>query len=161
MLDIHHNQKEDSIQTWRPGNERDSFFSTDRAAYPIVIIISGITIAISRFLEPASRGVGTHEQLGLPSCAFLHFTGIPCPGCGLTTSFAHAARLHIYQAFVTQPFGLLLFVILTLSIPLSIILMLRRLNLSQILIPGMIRIITWSLVVFGLISWVYKIIVMR
>lgn len=161
MLDIHHNQEKDSIQTWRLRNERDRFFSSDRTTYPIIITISAITIAISRFLEPAIRGVGTHEQLGLPSCAFLHFTGIPCPGCGLTTSFAHAARLDFYQAFITQPFGLLLFIILTLSIPLSLILMVRRVNLSQILIPGMIRTITWSLIVFGFISWIYKIIIMR
>jgi len=161
MLGIHHNQEKDSIQTWGFRNERDSVFSSDRTAYPIISIISAITIAISRLLKPAIRGVGTHEQLGLPSCAFLHFTGIPCPGCGLTTSFAHAARLDFYQAFVTQPFGLLLFIILTLSIPLSLILMLRRVSLSQILIPGMVRPLTWSLIVFGFISWIYKIIIMR
>jgi hypothetical protein len=36
--------------------------------------------------------LGTHEQLGLGPCSFRRFTGWPCPTCGLTTSFSHAAH---------------------------------------------------------------------
>jgi hypothetical protein len=160
MIDIHHNQAKDSMQKWRSTDDRHNFLFTDRVAYLAVISISAITIGISRLLEPAPPGLGTHEQLGLPPCPFFHFTGIPCPGCGLTTSFAHAARLNIYEAFVTQPFGVILFFIIILSIPLSLILFRRRINISHVLQRISAK-ITYSFIVLCLISWIYKIIVMR
>src|SRR5205823_3267323 len=33
-----------------------------------------------------------HRQLGLPPCTFYSLTGIPCPSCGMTTSFALLVR---------------------------------------------------------------------
>jgi hypothetical protein len=60
-------------------------------------------------LSPDPVGHGTHTQLGLPPCGFLVVTGVPCPGCGLTTSFAHMIRFQIAGAFAANPFGVLLF----------------------------------------------------
>lgn len=34
------------------------------------------------------RSHGTHRQLGLPPCTLKVLTGIGCPACGMTTSFA-------------------------------------------------------------------------
>jgi hypothetical protein len=31
---------------------------------------------------------GTHRQLGLPPCLMKEVTGLPCPSCGMTTSFS-------------------------------------------------------------------------
>lgn len=45
-------------------------------------------LALSLWLKPDGRLYGTHEQLGLPPCASRALLGIPCPSCGLTTSFA-------------------------------------------------------------------------
>lgn len=36
--------------------------------------------------EQALR-MGTHQQLGLPECNFKALAGVPCPSCGMTTSF--------------------------------------------------------------------------
>ena len=55
-------------------------------------------LGVARWLEPDQRGYGTHEQFGLPPCAFRVLTGIPCPACGLTTSFAYAARGQLQSA---------------------------------------------------------------
>jgi hypothetical protein len=58
-------------------------------------------------------------QLGLPPCGFLLFTGYPCPGCGLTTSFAHMARLQVIGAAHANPFGVLLFLVSFATIPVA------------------------------------------
>jgi hypothetical protein len=34
---------------------------------------------------------------------------IPCPMCGMTTTFTHLAHLQFSQALATQPFGVVLF----------------------------------------------------
>jgi hypothetical protein len=34
----------------------------------------------------------THTKLGLPACSFKTMVGVPCPSCGMTTSFALLVR---------------------------------------------------------------------
>jgi hypothetical protein len=70
-------------------------------------------------LTPSPSGHGTHTQLGLPPCGFLVFTGYPCPGCGLTTAFAHMVRLQLIGAWHANPFGIVLFTVTALTIPVS------------------------------------------
>src|SRR5213595_2275277 len=64
-----------------------------------------VTAAI---LEPNHSGVGTHEHLGLASCQFLDRTGLPCPSCGMTTSFAWFVRGNIAASLYVQPMGAVL-----------------------------------------------------
>jgi len=79
-----------------------------------------LVLAAAALLEPDARGHGTHTQLGLPPCGFLTWTGTPCPGCGLTTAFAHGIRGHFALALSANPLGLLLFVAVCLGIPLGV-----------------------------------------
>jgi len=74
-------------------------------------------VAVSRILTPAESGAGTHTQLGLPPCGFLCLTGLPCPGCGLTTSFAHLARFQWELALSANPLGLPLFLAAVVAVP--------------------------------------------
>lgn len=71
----------------------------------------------SRWLEPHPSGVGTHVALGLPPCSVLLTLGLPCPTCGLTTAFAHAARLELAKSLRAHPLGLPLFVVLLALLP--------------------------------------------
>ncbi len=57
----------------------------------ISLTLGGILL-ISFLLQPDSRGYGTHEKLFLPPCYLQFFFHIPCPACGLTTSFAYLAK---------------------------------------------------------------------
>ncbi|MBL8600906.1 MAG: DUF2752 domain-containing protein [Myxococcales bacterium] len=66
-------------------------------------------VALSVWLRPDPRGHGTHEQLGLAPCAFEAVTHIPCPGCGLTTSFSNMAHGHLGAAFGAHLMGPFLF----------------------------------------------------
>jgi len=67
--------------------------------------VTGVGIA----LQPNLAGLGTHRALGLPKCLFLQWTGLPCPSCGLTTSFTHLLHGHLNAAFAAHPLGPLLF----------------------------------------------------
>ena len=63
---------------------------------------------LATFLEPDPRGLGTHEQLGLPPCSFLQWTGHRCPHCGMTTSFSWLVRGQLSRAWTCNPCGPLL-----------------------------------------------------
>ncbi len=70
---------------------------------------SWTVLGIAVWLEPETKGFGTHQQLGLGGCTMLTLTGYPCPMCGMTTTFTHMAHLQPIQAMSTQPFGVVLF----------------------------------------------------
>lgn len=57
-----------------------------------VVIALVVPLAIARGLQPATAGLGTHQQLGLPPCSARILFGIRCPACGMTTSWAHFTR---------------------------------------------------------------------
>src|SRR5437763_967074 len=40
-------------------------------------------------LTPSPTGTGTHTELHLQACQFKLRTGLPCPSCGMTTSFSY------------------------------------------------------------------------
>jgi hypothetical protein len=59
-------------------------------------------------LTPDPRGYGTHEQLGLASCGFTRITGYRCPGCGMTTAWAHVLDGDVRAAAAVNAGGALL-----------------------------------------------------
>ncbi|MEO8268664.1 MAG: DUF2752 domain-containing protein [Aureliella sp.] len=65
----------------------------------------------ARYLEPAERGYGTHQQLGLPACMSRTMWGVSCPACGMTTSWALATRCNWGAAAEANAGGFLLAVI--------------------------------------------------
>jgi hypothetical protein len=148
---------------WRPGynNFQLPLTRQDKLLYLVTSGAAGLLLLIGRLLQPAPGRVGTHEQLGLPPCGFLHLTGIPCPGCGLTTSVAYAVRLHFIESVVTQPFGFVVFLFASLSIPVSVYLVYRRIPYSCLANFRGKRLVTYLLITFFLFSWLYKIAVMK
>ena len=40
------------------------------------------------YADGTPRSMETHRELGLPPCSFYEHTGLPCPSCGMTTSFS-------------------------------------------------------------------------
>jgi hypothetical protein len=79
-----------------------------RVAAALVFAASLTLLALAVYLDASPRGMGTHQQLGLPPCGMLMSTGIPCATCGMTTAFSHAAHGRLIESFITQPAGALL-----------------------------------------------------
>jgi Protein of unknown function (DUF2752) len=76
----------------------------------------------ARWLNPYEangqpRHLGTHQQLGLPACAFYFWTGLPCPSCGMTTSFAFLAHGDLGNSVKANAAGTLLAAFLVLLLP--------------------------------------------
>lgn len=71
-----------------------------------VLAIAVVTpLVIAAFLRADPAGHGTHTQLGLPPCGWVVAYGKPCPTCGMTTAFTHAAVGRLDRAFLVQPAG--------------------------------------------------------
>ena len=88
-----------------------STFPADRKWAALAAIPTMSVLAIARSLTPSVSGVGTHTQLGLEPCIMLSSLGIPCPMCGMTTTFSLMAHYRPVDAFLNQPFGVVLFLI--------------------------------------------------
>jgi hypothetical protein len=63
------------------------------------------------------RRMETHRELGLPPCNFKASTGLPCPACGMTTSFALLVRGDVVNSLRANAVGTLLAVFSLLAIP--------------------------------------------
>lgn len=77
-----------------------------RAALVFVAVLLTAGFGLARSLEPDPRGFGTHQRLGLPECTIQAWFGRPCPGCGMTTSFAHFVRGEWRASAQANPAGL-------------------------------------------------------
>jgi hypothetical protein len=70
-------------------------------------VLIGLLLTAAQ-LQPDSRGLGTHQQLGLPPCTFQVLFGTRCPACGMTTSWAHFTHGHVVAALEANVGGTML-----------------------------------------------------
>ena len=73
-----------------------------------VFLVCGTLLLLAAWMTPSTEGLGTHQQLGLAPCGWIVYGGIPCPSCGMTTSFAHAADGNFLGSLQAQPAGAVL-----------------------------------------------------
>ncbi|MDD9944044.1 MAG: DUF2752 domain-containing protein [Myxococcales bacterium] len=103
-----------------------------RVAWASLAVGLVTVLLLARSLVPVPAGHGTHTQLGLAPCAFLTATGLPCPGCGLTTSFAHLARFEWEAALRAHALGPVLFMGCVAGIPLALVGCVRAWRIERI-----------------------------
>ena len=80
-----------------------------------LFLVAGFGLAAS--LEPDDRGFGTHQRLGLPPCTTRTLFGVPCPSCGMTTSFSNFVRGRFLQSAQANATGLLLAIVCAVQLP--------------------------------------------
>ena len=79
--------------------------SAGRAIAFLTAALCATLFILAAVATPSETGVGTHQTLGLNRCQFLQSTGLPCPSCGMTTSFAWFVRGNLVASFYVQPMG--------------------------------------------------------
>jgi hypothetical protein len=79
----------------------------------VIGLVAASPVVVAAFLRADPSGLGTHVQLGMPTCTWPTALGITCPSCGMTTAFAHAAAGDLIASLRTQPMGFLLAVLAT------------------------------------------------
>lgn len=128
-----------------------------RLGWAILALLPAAVIATAAVLTPDPAGHGTHVQLGLPPCGFLVLTGYPCPGCGLTTCFAHMVRLQIPEAVHANAFGVPLFLVSFFTIPVALVGFLRALPILPTLERFQFEKVAILLAVSSIAVWIARI----
>jgi hypothetical protein len=108
-------------------------------------------------LTPNPTGMGTHTQLGLDQCQFALRTGLPCPSCGMTTSFAWLARGNIVASFYVQPMGALLGLLTILMTWVGFYIAATGRAVYRLLALGPSRYYVPGLFAWAIIAWGWKI----
>lgn len=80
------------VEPGKPGGNRAVRPGFVRAVALLLAVGPASGLIVASCLQPDSRGLGTHQQLGLPPCSMRMMFGIRCPGCGMTTSWAYFTR---------------------------------------------------------------------
>ncbi|MBL8745236.1 MAG: DUF2752 domain-containing protein [Phycisphaerae bacterium] len=120
-------------------------------------------LSVAAWLTPSPRGYGTHEQLalrsggGLQTCTWVALTGKPCPTCGMTTAFAHAANGDFIAAAKAQPMGTILAIASATGFWFALHVAVAGSNAGMILSGWLGKRALWASLALLAASWVYKI----
>jgi hypothetical protein len=128
------------------------------AAAATAATATDVTIPTDARPTRADRCHSTHEQLGLPACALMEFTGFPCPGCGVTTSLSHLAHGHWRAALAAQPIGVALALAAGLALLWSSLETVRGGDVWASFRKTWRPWMSWSLAAAMLAGWIYKIV---
>jgi hypothetical protein len=71
--------------------------------------------------DGSAQRMSTHQQLGLPPCTFAKMTGVPCPSCGMTTSFSLLVRGDVVNSAKANWVGTMLAAFCLLAVPWAVV----------------------------------------
>jgi hypothetical protein len=129
-----------------------------RRLVALLVAAGCLTLIVIGFaLVPCERGMGTHSQLGLPPCWWIMSMDMPCPTCGMTTAFSHAAHGHLWQSFITQPMGCVVALATGMTLWISLYIVGTGSCVAERLTRHWSMWHTWLLCAAVLVAWVYKV----
>jgi Protein of unknown function (DUF2752) len=87
-----------------------------------IVVVLTIAVCLNPYQEDGTpRTMETHRQMGLPPCTFKSATGLPCPSCGMTTSFSLLMHGDPINSLRANAVGTLLAAFCILLVPWSLI----------------------------------------
>jgi hypothetical protein len=126
----------------------------------LVGIVAGLVVVftIAVRLNPygpdgSAERMETHRQLGLPPCTFYYATGVPCPACGMTTSFALLVRGDVAHSLQANWVGTLLAAFCLLFIPWGLISVARRVPLFVRSLERALMVVVLTLLSLMMLRW--------
>jgi hypothetical protein len=141
---------------------------SERAAWGIIGLGLICVLALAAWLTPDPAGVGTHRQIpflgpghSIPPCGFLEVTGIPCPSCGYTTTFALAMHAQFWTAIKNQPMGFLVWIGFCTMLPVSLASALGGVSPLRATDHWRWKWLLVGFVSLWLLGWIYKIGMLR
>jgi len=113
--------------------------------------------SVAASITPDPSGAGSHTQLHLQPCQFVTRVGIPCPTCGMTTSFAWFVRGNLLASLWVQPMGLALAIVVAMTFWLALYMAITGKPAWRLLstIPG--RIWVPAMMTLAVLAWGWKI----
>lgn len=114
-------------------------------------------LVTAALLQANPRGFGTHTKLGLPPCGWIERADLPCPTCGMTTAFAHAADGHLLRAVISQPLGFVLSMLTAMTFWIGLYIAFTGSAIGQMLLCLWRPSLIWIIGGLALVSWIYKI----
>jgi len=122
----------------------------------VVAVVCLTVLIIAARLTPNPDGMGTHREMGLQSCGFLERTGLPCPSCGMTTSFAWFVRGNVVASVYVQPMGAVLAALCGVAVWAGAYIAITGRPAHRLIasIPGRYHVI--PLMVLALAAWAWK-----
>ncbi len=132
--------------------------STRRRLIALAVILAAATVlGLAAYLEPSPTGLGTHTQLSMPTCGWIVTMDLPCPTCGMTTAFAHAANGNVFRSLATQPFGALLALGTAMTFLVAGYVAITGSMIGSIVATLWSRRVAWILAIVALSAWAYKV----
>lgn len=96
----------------------------------------GVLIAVSALMTPSTEMLTVFGYEVPVLCGFRSVTGMGCPGCGMTRSFAFMAHLDVVEAFRMNWLGPVLFVAFATQPPYRTYVIVRELLERRLRLPA-------------------------
>ena len=114
-------------------------------------------LGVAAWLTPSAEGLGTHTDLKMRQCAWITMWDLPCPTCGMTTSFAHAANGNLWMAAKAQPMGALLALMTAITLILALHVVFTGSSVLKAFGSLWTAKIGWLTGGLAFIAWIFKI----
>ena len=132
-----------------------------RLAGALVAAAAASILGVAWWLEPSVAGMGTHQQMGLPPCGWVAGMGIPCPTCGMTTSYALAADGRLGASVVNQPAGALLALATAMALIVGVHTAITGASTHLLLLRLWRWWMAWMLIGILVGAWIWKLLLMK